>query len=206
MSKKVGILGGTFDPVHIGHLFLAESAYCQFGLDTVLIMPTGNPPHKTDKDITDKMHRNRMIQLAIEDNGHFKLSTFEQERKGFIYTSDTLTLLCENNPDCEYYFIVGGDSLSYMDKWHRPDIIFAHATILAAIRDNIDIQTIKSKADDLEKQFGAKIEFLHTPEIGVSSSMIRERVINGESIRYFVPKDVEKYIYNNGLYNYELLG
>jgi len=200
MSKKVGILGGTFDPIHIGHLFLAENAYCQFGLDTVLIMPTGNPPHKTDKEVTDKMHRNKMVQLAIEDNGHLKLSLFEQERSGLIYTADTLKLLCENNPDCEYYFIVGGDSLAYMDKWYKPEVIFAHATILAAIRDDIDDKAVESIADELKRRFGAKIELLRTPEIGVSSSLVRDRVKDGRSIRYYVPKDVEKYIYNNRLY------
>ena len=199
-KKKVGILGGTFDPIHMGHLFLAENAYCQFELDTVLIMPTGNPPHKTDKIITDKAHRNKMVQLAMEDNGHMKLSLFEQERGGLIYTSDTLKLLCENNPDCEYYFIVGGDSLAYMDKWYAPEVIFSHATILAAIRDDIDTQAVNSMACDLKRRFGAKIEFLRMPEIGISSSMVRDRVAAGKSIKYYVPKDVEKYIHSNKLY------
>ncbi len=200
MSKKVGILGGTFDPIHMGHLFLAENAYCQFELDTVLIMPTGNPPHKTDKVVTDKMHRNKMVQLAIEDNGHMKLSLFEQERSGYIYTADTLKLLCENNPGCEYYFIVGGDSLAYMDKWYKPEVIFAHTTILAAIRDDIGVETVKDIAEDLKRRFGAKIELLRIPEIGISSSLVRDRVAAGKSIKYYVPKDVEKYIYNNKLY------
>lgn len=200
-KKKVGILGGTFDPIHLGHLILAENAYSQFGLDVVLLMPSGNPPHKSAGEITSKEHRNTMVQLAIDDNRHFKLSVFEQERDGFIYTADTLALLKENNEDCDYYFIVGGDSFVSMDKWYKPEQIFANAVILAAVRDDVDDAALKERADFYKQKYNADIRILKIPAIEISSSVIRDRVSAGKSIKYLVPKDVEKYIYNNKLYS-----
>lgn len=199
-KKKVGILGGTFDPIHLGHLILAENAYSSFDLDVVLIMPSGNPPHKNSCDIISKEHRNFMVQLAIDDNRHFKISLFEQERAGLIYTADTLKLLKENNKDCDYYFIVGGDSLISMEKWYRPERIFANAVILAAVRDNVDDEVMKKQADFYTIKYNADIRILKLPAIEISSSVIRDRVKAGKSIKYMVPKDVERYIYNNRLY------
>lgn len=200
-NKKVGILGGTFDPVHLGHLILAENAYSQFGLDVVLLMPSGNPPHKSVGEITNAEHRNTMVQLAIDDNRHFKLSVFEQERDGYIYTADTLKLLRENNEDCDYYFIVGGDALMSMDKWYQPERIFANATILGAIRDDVDDTALAQRADEFKQKYNADIRLLKIPNIAISSSGIRDNVKGGKSIKYMVPKDVERYIYNNKLYN-----
>ncbi|NLZ81885.1 MAG: nicotinate-nucleotide adenylyltransferase [Clostridiales bacterium] len=201
--KKVGILGGTFDPIHLGHLIIANQARTQFDLTTVLIMPTNEPPHKENQVITPASRRNKMVQLAIEDNKHFKLSTIEQERKGTTYTSDTLTQLCENNPNCRYYFILGYDSLAYIDSWHRPDYIFNSAVILVALRNNEDIETVQQQISFLEDKYNGEIHLLNIPNINVSSEFIRNRVIEKESISYFVPKDVEKYIYVNSLYRLE---
>ncbi len=201
--KKVGILGGTFDPIHVGHLIIANQAITQFDLSTVLIMPTNEPPHKADQVITSTSHRNKMVQLAIEDNKYFKLSIIEQERKGTTYTSDTLTLLCQSNPYCRYYFIVGFDSLANIDRWHRPDIIFNSAVILVALRNNETIETVQERISFLEDKYNGEIHLLNIPNINVSSEFIRKRVVEKESIRYFVPKDVEKYIYVNNLYRLE---
>ncbi len=200
-KKKVGILGGTFDPIHLGHLILAENAYSSFDLDVVLLMPSGNPPHKSADEITSKEHRNTMVQLAIDDNRHFKISLFEQEREGFIYTADTLKLLKENNEDCDYYFIVGGDSFMSMDKWYKPEQIFENAVILAAVRDDVDDAALKERADFYKQKYNADIRILKIPAIEISSSVIRDRVKVGKSIKYLVPKDVERYIYNNKLYS-----
>lgn len=199
-KKKVGILGGTFDPVHIAHLILAENAYQQFGLDTVLIMPSGEPPHKADNHISSADHRLRMVQLAIGDNKHFKLSSVETDRPGTTYTAETLTDLCGHNPDCEYYFIVGADSLSHIDKWYRPDLIMKHATLIAAIRDELDIPELEKIITHLTEKYEADIQLLYTPKLAISSHDIRERIARKESIKYMVPKDVEKYIYQNKLY------
>lgn len=199
-KKKVGILGGTFDPVHIAHLILAENAWQQFQLDTVLIMPSGDPPHKADREISSAEHRIRMLQLAIDDNKHFKLSTIEVERKGKTYTAETLTMLCENHPDCEYYFIIGADSLFQLEAWYHPEVVMRHAILLAAVRDDMQIPEVKVQMEHLKKQYHAQIYLLHTPDMSLSSSTIRERISKGESIKYMVPKDVEKYIYQNKLY------
>ena len=199
-KKKVGILGGTFDPIHIAHLILAENAWQQFQLDTVLIMPSGEPPHKADRLITSAEHRVRMLQLAIDDNKHFKLSTIEVEREGKTYTAETLTMLCENNPDCEYYFIIGADSLFQLEKWYHPEVIMRHAILLAAVRDDMQAPEVEAQMEHLKKKYHAQIYLLHTPDMSLSSSTIRERISKGESIKYMVPKDVEKYIYQNKLY------
>lgn len=199
-KKKVGILGGTFDPVHIAHLILAENAWQQFKLDTVLIMPSGEPPHKADRQISSAEHRVRMLQLAIDDNKHFKLSTIELEREGKTYTAETLAGLCEHNPDCEYYFIIGADSLLQIEKWYHPEIIMSHAILLTAVRDGLQTPEVEEQMMHLREQYHAQIYLLHTPDMSLSSSNIRERISKGESIKYMVPKDVEKYIYQNKLY------
>ena len=199
-KKKVGILGGTFDPIHMSHLILAENAWQQFGLDTVLIMPSGEPPHKAERQISSAEHRVRMVQLAIDDNKHFKLSTVEVEREGKTYTAETLTELCKHNPDCEYYFIIGADSLFHIEKWYHPEIIMNHAVLLAAVREELDVPELEEKIAYLKEQYDARIHLLHTPNMSLSSSSIRERIAKKESIKYMVPKDVEKYIYQNKLY------
>lgn len=201
--KKVGILGGTFDPIHMGHLIIANQAITQFDLSTILIMPTNEPPHKSNEVISSASHRNKMVQLAIEDNKYFKLSTFEQERKGTTYTSDTLTQLSQNNPNCCYYFILGFDSLAYIDSWHKPDIIFNTAIILVALRNNENMEVVQEKISFLEDKYNGEIYLLNIPNINISSEFIRKRVREKDSIRYFVPKDVERYIYINNLYRME---
>src|SRR5690606_12925515 len=105
--KKIGIMGGTFNPIHYGHLFLAENAYEQMGLDQILFMPSNNPPHKKVKDIVSNEHRKIMVHIAIKDNPHFTLSTIELEREGTTYTADTLAILTREQPDTEFYFLVG---------------------------------------------------------------------------------------------------
>lgn len=199
-KKKVGILGGTFDPIHVAHLILAEQAWQQFKLDTVLIMPSGDPPHKKEREITSASHRVRMLQLAIEDNKHFKLSNVEVEREGTTYTAETLTGLCRYNPDCNYYFIIGADSLFQLEQWRQPEIIMSHSILLVAVRGDYKMPQLEKRIDYLKEQYDAQIYLLHTPDIMISSSLIREHVQRGESIRYLVPKDVEKYIYQNKLY------
>lgn len=202
-KKKVGILGGTFDPVHTAHLILAETAWQQFQLDTVLIMPSGNPPHKEGREISASSHRIRMLQLAIDDNKHFKLSTVEVERAGKTYTAETLTELCRYNTDCCYYFIVGADSLFQIEQWRQPEIILSHTILLAAVRDHMEEAQTRERIAYLKEKYGAECYLLQTPNMMISSSLIRDRVSQGESIRYLVPRDVEKYIYQNKLYSKE---
>lgn len=198
--KKVGILGGTFNPVHIGHLILAETAYETFGLDYVLLMPNGNPPHKEINTEDGGIHRMNMLRLAVEDNPHLQLSSFELDKKGVMYTYRTLELLKEQHPDTEYYFILGADSLFDLKKWQKPDSICKNATLLAAVRDELGKERVKQQIALLEQEFQAEIYLMDTPNLSFSSHNIRERIKNGKTVTYYIPKAVEEYIHDNNLY------
>ncbi|WP_455717443.1 nicotinate-nucleotide adenylyltransferase [Anaerosporobacter sp.] len=199
-KKKIGIMGGTFNPIHLGHLILGQTALEQFQLDKVIFMPTKNPPHKRYDHILDDDIRAKMVELAIEDNPNFELSTFEMEREGITYTADTLSRLTKLHPDEEYYFIVGADSLFYIDKWKDPATIFKLSKLIAAIRDHKSIEEMAQKSAALNEIFHGSIELLNSPNIDISSSDIRERIKNGMDIRYYVTPKVASYIQKNKLY------
>ncbi len=199
-KKKIGIMGGTFNPIHIGHLILGQTALEQFQLDKVLFMPTKNPPHKRYDHIVDDAIRAEMVLIAIKDNPHFELSTFEMDREGITYTADTLIQLTNQNPDEEYYFIVGADSLFYIDRWKEPATIFELSKFLAAVRGQTTNKDMLNKIAELNETFHASVELLNSPNIDISSSVIRERVKNGMEIQYYVMPDVARYIQINNLY------
>ncbi len=196
---KIGIIGGTFDPIHIGHLIIAESALSELELDKVIFMPSGNPPHKSIKRITDFRTRSDMVKLSIDNNENFVYSNFEIQRDGYIYTSDTLRLLKEQQPDWDLHFIIGADSLFYLEQWHEPEKIFQRCRIVVADRDNSD-EKIKSVVEHLNMKYNTNIYYINSPLVNISSSLIRERVYNRKSIKYLVTPDVENYITSNKLY------
>lgn len=198
--KKIGIMGGTFNPIHFGHLFLAENAYEQLGLDQVWFIPSKNPPHKRKPEDITEQQRIDMIQLAIQENPHFELSTLELEREGMTYTADTMKILREQNPGIAYYFIIGADSLFLMDQWYQPQVIFDNCTIAAANRDNADQAALEKQVQLLKKQFNANIILIDMPTVQVSSCNIRERVAARKSIRYYLPGSVREYIESKHLY------
>lgn len=199
-KMKIGILGGTFNPIHIGHLILAERAFDEFELDKVLIIPTGISYLKMNDNVPEGNIRMEMTQISIEDNRHFVVSDIEVKRPGNSYTYETLEQLKSENPENEYYLIVGADSLFAMETWLKPDIIFKNAVILAAVRNNEGTKEIQKKADSLKERFGADVRILKSPLIDISSTEIRERVKNGKSIKYLVKDSVAEYIRNNSLY------
>lgn len=198
--KKVGILGGTFDPIHTGHLILAEAAFESVGLDYVLIMPNGNPPHKPGQVHASMGQRTYMAELACEGNDHFKVSDFEKTPQDYHYTYETLEFLVRKHPDIDYYFILGADSLVLFHTWMEPARICKCCRILAATRDRMETEELRGHMERLEKDLGAVIEPLETPNIDISSNMLRERVQKGKSIRYYVPEKVEAYIREQNLY------
>lgn len=198
--KRIGILGGTFDPIHTGHLILAEAAYESFSLDYVLIMPNGNPPHKAGQVSVSMAMRTRMAELAVEDNPHLCVSDFEKTPQDYHYTYETLEYLNREHPDTDYYFILGADSLIHFDTWKEPHRICAACQILAATRDHMEREQLEQRIRELTLRYQAQIYPMETPNIDISSNMIRERVQNGKSIRYYVPASVEAYIHENGLY------
>lgn len=199
--KKVGILGGTFDPIHTGHLILAEVAYEAFSLDYVLIMPNGNPPHKPGQVNASMAQRTHMAELAAANNEHFRVSDFEKTPQDYHYTYETLEFLVQEHPDTDYYFILGADSLVHFHTWKEPERICKCCRILAATRDRMETAKLKRHMERLEQEFGACIDSLETPNIDISSNMLRERVRKGKSIRYYVPDAVEAYIQEQGLYH-----
>lgn len=198
--KKIGIMGGTFNPIHNGHLFLAENAYEQIGLDEILFMPSKNPPHKAKPDMVTDQQRVDMIALAIHGNPHFTLSTIELEREGFTYTADTLTLLKKAQSEVRYYFIVGADSLLMMHQWYQPQIIFDQCTVVAAARDQVDITRLSGCAEELKERYHADILLVQMPTVQISSADIRKRIAQNKTIRYYLPEQVMEYIEKHRLY------
>ena len=198
--RKVGIMGGTFNPIHNGHLMLAKEALKQFLLDEVLFMPSGTSYMKADQKVESGQTRAEMTALAIQDNPRFTLSTMEIERAGDTYTYQTLECLKKENPDTEYYFIVGADSLFHMAKWAAPECIFANCCILAAIRDDKSVEEMNEQIDLMSQQYNARIYLMKTMRMDISSTDIRRKLAAGESIEGDVPEAVRIYIEKRGLY------
>ena len=198
--KRVGIMGGTFSPIHMGHLILAEQSYRQYDLDYVLFMPAGKPPHKQDHEILSNNYRWDMLKLAIEDVSYFEMSDYEFEKNGLSYTWETLRDLREMNPDTDYYFIMGADSVVNIETWKHPERVLSLCHVLAAVREDTDMDALHQRAMYLENRYNASISLLNVPAIDVSSSDLRNRVKRGESIRFMVPEKVRNYIEVHYLY------
>lgn len=193
---KVGVLGGTFDPVHLGHLVLAERARDELSLDLVLFVPAGDPWRKSHREITPAEHRLAMLQLAVEGNDAFGVSDLEIRREGPTYTADTLAVLAAERLDDEFYFIVGADALADMPNWHEPERIVEHARLAVAPRD---VQEANIAALALPAIAGRIVQFT-MPPLAVSSTEVRERIAAGRSVRYLVGDRVLDYIGERGLY------
>ena len=200
-TMKIGIMGGTFEPIHIGHLLLGEFAYEDFGLDEIWFLPNGNPPHKETLDTEEAMHhRIEMVRLAIKSNPNFSLNLSEADTKKHSYTYHTMRHFNEIYPNDEFYFILGADSLFAFEEWKDFRKIFTTCTILAAMRDDKDASAMKGQIRYLTEAYGAHIELLRAPLVEISSTTIRERVAKGLSVRYMVPDVVADYIKEKNLY------
>lgn len=198
---KIGIMGGTFDPIHIGHLLLAEFAYEDFGLDQIWFLPNGNPYYKNISDAQDALkHRVEMVRISIDGAPHFHLSLKEASVEQTYYTYQTMRAFREEYPRYEFYFILGADSLFSIEKWKYFKEIFPTCTILAAMRDDKDVDDMQRQIQYLSETYGADIELLRAPLLEISSTTIRERAAQKKSIRYMVPDAVAEYIRTNNLY------
>ncbi len=199
---KIGIMGGTFDPIHIGHLLLAQFAYEECALDEIWFLPNGNPPHKQTKEGQDALaHRVEMVRLAIDDVPYFKLCLHESRINRHSYTYKTMQELNALYPDNEFYFILGADSLFAIEEWKNFREIFPSCIILAAVRDDKDADDMKMQTVYLEQEYNARISLLKAPLLEISSTTIRERAEKGLSIHYMVPDSVADYIEKNHLYH-----
>ncbi len=198
---KIGIMGGTFDPIHIGHLLLGEFAYENFHLDEIWFLPNGNPPHKTtDESGVSLDDRIEMVKLATDDVPYFRLNLYEASSKKHSYTYSTMRALREMYPEHEFFFILGADSLFSIEQWKNFRKIFPSCTILAAMRDDKDTESMQAQIRYLNEKYGADIRLLQAPLVEISSTTIRRRAENGLSIRYMVPDVVSEYIQSNALY------
>ena len=198
---KIGIMGGTFDPVHIGHLLLGEFAYEDFGLDQIWFMPNGNPPHKKTEHTEESLHhRVEMVKLAASDVPYFRVKLYEAETEEHSYTYSTMREFNRQYPEDEFYFILGADSLFSIEKWRDFRKIFPTCTILAAMRDDKDAQSMQSQITYLKERYNARIELLQAPLVEISSTAIRKRAAKGLSVRYMVPDAVAEYIAEHQLY------
>lgn len=199
--KKIGIMGGTFDPIHLGHLILGEKSYEQLGLDKVWFMPAGNPPHKKDrKGRASDEQRMEMVRLAIADNPHFELSDIEMNEEGYTYTYRTLENLKEQNPDTDYYFIIGADSLYTFETWKEPLRICRACTLVVAVRNHIPMDELSREMELLNRKYNGRFIRLDTMNIDVSSRHLREWTVQHKSLRYYVPDKVIAYMQEQGIY------
>ena len=199
---KIGIMGGTFDPIHNGRLMLGKAALEAFGLDRVWYMPNGNPPHKDISSIeTDVKDRVEMVRLAISSYREFRLEPYEAKRKEVSYSYSTMEYFKGIYPEDDFYFIIGADSLCMIDQWVHPERIFPTCTVLAAYRDEINTRhAMEEKIRELNDTYGARIRLLVTPLVRISSHELRKDVREGRSIESRVPKAVNDYILDNHLY------
>lgn len=199
MIRRLGILGGTFDPIHHGHLVAAQEAHHQLELDRVLFVPAGDPPHKLSRPLSAAHHRLRMLELAIAGQPHFAISRVDLDRPGPCYTVDTLTLLrSEWGPGPTFFFIEGADSLADILSWHQPQRLIDLCDLAVVERPGVEIDL-----SQLERQLPGITSSLHwvrMPSLEISSTDLRARVRAGRPISYLLPAVVEAYIREHGMY------
>ena len=186
---KIGILGGTFNPIHIGHLVLADQVEEALSLDKIIFIPTYLPPHKKDTDLIDAEVRLKMVRLAIKDNKKFSVSDIETKRKNLSYTIDTLKELKKIYKNDELFFIVGSDACSYLNMWKNIEDILKIVKFIVINRPGYVVDNIRQE-----------LKVIQIQAIDISADEIRKRIKENKSIRYLVPEDVRKYILKKGLY------
>ena len=197
---NIGIMGGTFDPIHYAHLATAEFIRDSYKLDKILFIPSGNPPHKKHK-VTDKYDRYNMVLLSTVNNDDFIVSDIEIRRNEKTYTIDTLKYLKEKYKNSDIYFITGADAICDIETWKDVEGNFKLAKFIAATRPGISLLKYNEKIRELKDKYIANIENVYVPSLDISSTYIREQLYKNKTIRYLVPDLVQEYIYNKQLYS-----
>lgn len=201
MCKRIGISGGTFDPIHFGHLSVARDVRERFELDKIIFIPVGSPPHKLEHRVTEARHRYNMVVEAVSTNPYFEASSIEVDRHGYTYSIDTLHCLKSiYGEDCRLFFIIGADVVSELVTWKKFEEVFKLCEFIAVNRSGTKETDFYNEIEYLNKRYSANIFSINLPLVEISSTDIRERVKNKRSIKYLVPENVEKYIYENRLY------
>ena len=200
-NKRLGIMGGTFDPVHYGHLVTAETARVQFDFDKVIFIPSGCPPHKIGHKITEAQHRYLMTVLAVNTNIFFEVNRIEIERQGNSYAFETVLQLKEKyGPEWDLYFITGADAVLEILTWKNIRRLIEICTFVAATRPGFDLSVLDNKLEQISTIAKDKFLTFEVPALSISSTDIRQKVANGKPIKYLLPESVERYIYENNLY------
>ncbi|WP_003542244.1 nicotinate-nucleotide adenylyltransferase [Desulfotomaculum nigrificans] len=198
--RRICIMGGTFDPIHFGHLVVAEEVRCRFALEKVVFIPTGKPPHKKNQRITDPLDRLKMVQLATADNEFFEVSRLEIDRQGYSYTIDTVRAVKALYNAEKVYFITGADAALEIFTWKDVDELLTICTFIAATRPGFNLNRLEESLKSLPNNISKNIIPLEVPALSISSTDIRQRVKEGRSIKYLLPASVENYIWQNNLY------
>ncbi|HHW56900.1 MAG TPA: nicotinate-nucleotide adenylyltransferase [Clostridia bacterium] len=198
---RLGIMGGTFDPIHYGHLVTAEAVRAEFKLDKVIFVPAGNPPHKVKRKVTDKKHRYLMTILATITNPFFEVSTIEIDREGYTYTIDTIKEFKRSyGESTQIYFITGADAVLEILTWKSADELLKMCNFVAATRPGIESNKIDEELNKIRSLYGSVIYKVTVPSLAISSTDIRKRVAERRPIKYLLPESVERYIQKYGLY------
>jgi nicotinate-nucleotide adenylyltransferase len=199
-ERRLGIMGGTFDPIHYGHLVTAEGARYSFGLDRVIFVPSGRPPHKPGHIVSDPLDRYKMTCLAVASNPFFCASAIEVERPGPSFTIDTVRAVMQLYPGAKIYFITGADALLEIFKWKDFDILLTICNFVAATRPGYRLFELREKTASLPSGLKQNISYMEVPALAISSTEIRQRVHDGRPVKYLLPESVEDYIKKNKLY------
>jgi len=198
-SRRIGILGGTFDPIHIGHLILAEEAWFQLQLDRIYLAPAGDPPHKLGRQLAPVRDRLCMAECATADSDHVIISRVDADRPGPHYTSDMVRFVqADAGPNTEIYFLMGMDSLRDLPTWHEAAWLVEHARLVALSRHDVELDWAALEA--ALPGLRSRVIILDMPELEIASHVIQQRVRNGQPIRHMVPRVVEAYIQKHSLY------
>jgi nicotinate-nucleotide adenylyltransferase len=199
-ERRLGIMGGTFDPIHYGHLVTAECTRYAFGLERVIFIPSGRPPHKTGHMVSEPLDRYKMTCMAIASNPFFCASAIEVERPGPSFTIDTVRSVMQQYPGAKIYFITGADALLEIFTWKDFDALLMICNFVAATRPGYRLLELKGKIDSLPGALKRNISYMEVPALAISSTDIRLRVRDGRPVKYLLPESVEDYMINNKLY------
>ena len=200
MNNKVGIMGGTFDPIHYGHLVIANEVLFKFDLQKIIFVPTGNPPHKRSVALADSYHRYMMTQFATMTNQDFDVSNIEVEKESISYTVDTIRVLKDHYKNTKLFFITGTDAVLDLPNWKAPEEILKLCTFISVNRPGYVTDTLEDKLDKLMEKYNGEILSIRAPQLKISSTDIRNRIKEGRPTKYLLPENVEQYILKKGLY------
>ncbi len=198
--KRKGILGGTFDPIHNGHLHIAYEAMYTLDLDKIIFMPTGNPPHKNNRDISDAKIRYDMVKEVIKEENKFEISDYEIKKDNHSYTYETIEYLKEKEKDTEWFFISGADCLMQIETWVNVEYILTNCHFVVFNRAGYEKEQLLIQRNKIASKYNCEIKFLDLPLIEVSSTFVRNKIKHRENVSYLIPNKLENSIKELGLY------